>query len=79
MEREFEVVKERWRTANKIQRMGICLFGVIEVLGIAWGISQSLEAYKEDKDTILGLCISTLFISTVIFFFFRKFIRRIKK
>ncbi len=33
MEREFEVVKERWRTANKIQRMGICLFGVIEVLG----------------------------------------------
>ena len=70
MEREFEVVKERWRTANKIQRMGICLFGVIEVLGIAWGISQSLEAYKEDKDTILGLVVLVLFYMPFFICFF---------
>ncbi len=70
MEREFEVVKERWRTANKIQRMGICLFGVIEVLGIAWGISQSLEAYKEDKDTILGLVVLVLYLYPLLYSFF---------
>lgn len=79
MERKFEVVKERWRAANKIQKMGICLFGVIEVLGIAWGISQSLKAYKEDKNTILGFGVLVLYLYPLLYSFFSEVYKKDKE